>query len=281
MTNLLDTLQAGDIKLESYNVGKIQCAHDGWVHCKTVPYTIIAQVIHGHYVIHCPDRSAVIQPGQAFLTNANLPLRIIHHCDPRHRTMTARYLHFHFILLGALDFTALLDMPLCLSEKVAAPFEDLIEELLSVDAGPRTLCQLARRHELLLRALRLLCEAVPPRPDYVAFMGSTKRLIPVLAHIREHLADPIKVKDLACRAHLSPSRFYTYFKHWIGRSPMDHVKHLRLTEACRRLAVTDDPLRVIADDTGFCNPFHLSREFKSLFGQSPAAYRKAYDRSLG
>ena len=62
---------------------------------------------------------------------------------------------------------------------------------------------------------------------------------------------------------------------------MDHVKHLRLTEACRRLAVTDAPLRVIADDTGFCSPFHLSREFKTLFGQSPAAYRKTYDRSLG
>ena len=281
MTNLLDTIQAGDIKLESYYVGKVRCLHDGWVHCKTVPYTIIAQVIHGHYAIDCPGRSAVIQPGQAFLTGANLPLRIIHRCDPRHGTMAARYLHFHFTLLGALDFTALLDMPLCLSKEIAAPFGDLIEELLSVEAGPRTLCQLARRHELLLHALRLLCEAVPPRPDYVAFMGSTQRLIPVLAHIHEHLADAIKVEDLARRAHLSPSRFFAFFKQWIGRSPMDHVKHLRLTEACRRLAVTDDPLRVIANDTGFCNPFHLSREFKTLFGQSPAAYRKTYDRSLG
>jgi len=281
MTNLLDTLQPGDLRLETCSAGKIQCAHDGWVHCKTVPYTIIAQVIHGHYDIHCPGRSALIKPGQAFLTGANLPLRIIHRCDPRHGTMTARYLHFHCTLLGALDFTALLDMPLCLDKKVAAPFGNLIEELLSVGAGPRTLCQLARRHELLLSALRLLCEAVPPRPDYAAFMGAAKRLIPVLAHIRAHLADSIKVEDLACRAHLSPSRFYTCFKRWIGRSPMDYVKHLRLTEACRRLAVTDDPLRVIAADTGFCNPFHLSREFKTLFGQSPAAYRKTYDRSLG
>ncbi len=281
MTCLLDSIQPGDLRLETYSVGKIQCAHDGWVHCKTVPYTIIAQVIHGRYTIDCPGRSAIIQPRQAFLTGANLPLRIIHHCDPRQGTMAARYLHFHFTLLGALDFTALLDMPLCLEAKVAEPFGNLIEELLAAEAAPRTLCQLARRHELLWRALRLLCAAVPPRPDYVNFMGSTKRLLPVLAHIREHLGDPLKVSDLASRAHLSPSRFYTFFKHWIGRSPMDYVKHLRLTEACRRLAVTDDPLRTIADATGFCNPFHLSREFKNLFGQSPSTYRKNYDRSLG
>ena len=281
MTNFLDTLQTGDIKLEYGDAGSILCPTDGWVHCKTVPYTIIAQVIHGKYEIHCPGRSAVIRPGEAFLTGANLPLRIIHRCDPRQGTMAARYLHFHFTLLGALDFTALLDMPLCLAEKPTTPIGDLIGELLSVGAGPRTLCQLARRHELLLRALRLLCEAAPPRPDYAAFMGSTKRLIPVLAHIREHLADPMKVEDLARRAHLSSSRFYAIFKYWIGRSPMDHVKHLRLTEACRRLAVTDDPLRVIAEDTGFCNPFHLSREFKVLFGTSPSVYRKTYDRRLG
>jgi transcriptional regulator GlxA family with amidase domain len=81
-------------------------------------------------------------------------------------------------------------------------------------------------------------------------------------------------------ASLSAPRFHAFFRQFMGRSPMDHLKHLRLSEACRLLATGDEPLRVVAEKTGFCNEFHLGRDFKRVFGKPPGVWRRDYDRNL-
>jgi AraC-like DNA-binding protein len=44
--------------------------------------------------------------------------------------------------------------------------------------------------------------------------------------------------------------------------------------AAKRIAETNQPLRVIAEELGFCDEFHFSRRFKQIAGVSPAVYRK-------
>ena len=59
----------------------------------------------------------------------------------------------------------------------------------------------------------------------------------------------------------------------MGCSPMEYSKRIRLNEAAAQFSLTDWLIKEVADDTGFANPFHLSREFKRRFGLSPKQYR--------
>lgn len=286
MYRYLESLPLEALAVELFYPGRMQMTAKGYRHDKTVPYTIIAQATQGRYEVTCGDgRHADYAEGEAFLTGANVPLCILHHGDPRAGgRMRARWLHMHFTLFGALDVTSLLELPLRLSVAQAERFGPIIEEELGAaeagDAAGTGLRRLARRHELAFQALRILCEIAPPRAGAFEFLRQGQRLLPVLAHLRSHLAEPMSVAELARLAHLSVPRFHAFFRQWLGRAPMEHVRRLRLSEASRRLAVTDEPLRVVAEQTGFCNQFHLSREFKRAFGQSPSAFRRTYDRNL-
>ena len=41
------------------------------------------------------------------------------------------------------------------------------------------------------------------------------------------------------------------------------------------------PLRSIAERTGFCSEFHLSREFRRVFGKPPGRWRREDDATIG
>ena len=88
------------------------------------------------------------------------------------------------------------------------------------------------------------------------------------------------VSKLAKLANLSPSRFHTVFKKITGTGPMEYHKKLRLNAAFRLLLTTDEKLKSISEKTGFCNEFHLSRDFKGNYGKSPREYRKMELRNL-
>ena len=90
----------------------------------------------------------------------------------------------------------------------------------------------------------------------------------------------IDVAKLAKLANLSPSRFHAVFKQLTGAGPMEHHKKLRLGVAFRLVTRGDDKLKLIAEKTGFCNEFHLSRDFKRNYGKSPKEYMKKEFKSL-
>lgn len=278
-----DVVPMREMSVEMCEAGAFDRVIGGHVHSKTCPFTILAQAVSGWYAIRCGDgRHAELAPGEAFLTGANLPLRIVHHGDPRHGLrMQARWLHMHFTLFGAVDVTSLLVLPLRVGAKDCAPFGEVMAALLALPtAGAGTLAAMAHRQELAFRTLRLLCSLAPLRRDSVELLRQRDRLIPVLALMRNRLAEKVTVVDLARRASLSVPRFHVFFRRFMGRSPMDHLKHLRLAEACRLLATGDEPLRAVAERTGFCSEFHLGREFRTMFGVSPGAWRRAYDGGM-
>ena len=96
----------------------------------------------------------------------------------------------------------------------------------------------------------------------------------VKRHVREHLAGPLRLDDLAGVACLSRYHFGHAFKTATGLSPMEFVRQTRV-EAARTLLLTSDlPLSAIADLVGFRDEFHLSRVFRRLTGHSPRHVRQ-------
>lgn len=72
---------------------------------------------------------------------------------------------------------------------------------------------------------------------------------------------------------LSPSRFQHLFKKIMNESPMNYLKRIRIRHAQSMLLQTDNPVYEIATKSGYNDPFHFSRAFKSFCGLSPAAFR--------
>ena len=272
VTSLITAIPTDALAIAFMAPGQCREFTDGSLHEKMVPYTIIAQVLFGHYEITCNGLSEIIQPGEAFLTPANHPMAIMHRGDTAHgNLMGARWNHIHFTLFDTLDVTSLLDMPLKLSTQKAQRLGRIIQELLALETEQNSnpIEILARRHTKSFETLYILSDLAPLKPESQAVLRHAQRLTGVFAHIRDHLADPFTPADLARLGHMSLSRFHATFREHLGTTPMDYVKKLRLDEACKRLLISDDSIYDIAAKVGFTNQFHFSREFNTRFGMSP------------
>jgi transcriptional regulator GlxA family with amidase domain len=94
-------------------------------------------------------------------------------------------------------------------------------------------------------------------------------------HIDKHLSEPLLCKELASLVNLSISHFIRAFKVSFGCSPHLYLIRRRLERAQGLMLTTDAPLGQIALDCGLADQAHLSRLFKQIVGDSPAAWRRA------
>lgn len=95
------------------------------------------------------------------------------------------------------------------------------------------------------------------------------RISRVIARIREDLAEPVSIPQLARLAHMSPSTLHVHFKAVTGTTPLQYQKQLRLLEA-RRLLVDDGrSVAATADVVGYQSPTQFSREYSRAFGIRP------------
>ncbi len=99
--------------------------------------------------------------------------------------------------------------------------------------------------------------------------GSIHYIARAADQLRQNLAQPLRVKDVARELGMSVSSFHSHFKAVIGLSPQQFQKRMRLQEA-RRLMLYE---ALDAAGAGYCVGYddaaHFSREYKSLFGVSP------------
>jgi len=96
------------------------------------------------------------------------------------------------------------------------------------------------------------------------------RISRVLDHLHRNYANPVDVESLAHQARMSPSVFYREFKAVTARSPLQYLKGVRLGKA-RLLMIQDGcTASAAAFAVGYESAPQFSREYKRLFGVSPA-----------
>ena len=91
--------------------------------------------------------------------------------------------------------------------------------------------------------------------------------------IREHACEGINVGDLMHVVSLSRRLLEQRFQRLLGRTPHEEILHVKLSRVQRLLAVTDLPLYLIADRTGFEHVEYLSVVFKRELGKTPRQFR--------
>lgn len=136
-------------------------------------------------------------------------------------------------------------------------------------------------HSVLMELLGLLVTASPLAAKLRAVRtesGAGRRddlIGAVERFIGDHIAEPVRVADLAAHAKMSASVFARAYSRLADESPYRTVQRLKL-EAAKRFLLQDGlSVKECAARLGFSSEFHFSRLFKRLEGLSPTRYRHA------
>ena len=104
-----------------------------------------------------------------------------------------------------------------------------------------------------------------PTSDYA-------RVASAIEHLRTHRGNGTSLDDVARHVGLSPFHFQRMFQRWAGVSPKQFAQFLTLTEARRRLAVSQSVLAT-AFDVGLSAPSRLHDLFLRWERITPGSYR--------
>jgi len=260
------------LQLDYFQAGSLSRPGDGWLHRKTMPYSILVQTLEGSYGVTCRESCIKLLPGEAALIPAHTEVEFVHR-GGKSGLLRSHWIHFRFTYHGLIDFLSFFDTPVSLPRHLSRKLRELIQKALALDkikdaeAG-----RWVAEYSLAARLLELIGGVSRKRDDALRRLEK-QRLRPVLHYIQGHLDKPLCVGDLAARSGLSPSRFHACFVEEFGLSPMRYVNRVRLETAARLLAGTGFKLERIAEVSGFADAFHLSHSFKKHYGMPPRAYR--------
>lgn len=91
--------------------------------------------------------------------------------------------------------------------------------------------------------------------------------------VEAHICSSISLAELASLTNHSHSSFKREFKRIYSDTPGNYIIQRRVEKVAELLLLSDESISHIAYDCGFKNLAHLSKVFKSRFGQSPSEYR--------
>jgi AraC-like DNA-binding protein len=105
--------------------------------------------------------------------------------------------------------------------------------------------------------------------------GSVSGLSRVLSYLEENLDSSHQIRDLADLAGMSEATLFREFVKVVGRSPIEHLLHLRIERAKRLLKSSKRRIGDVASQVGFEDSNYFSRQFRAIVGISPREWQKA------
>lgn len=96
----------------------------------------------------------------------------------------------------------------------------------------------------------------------------------MISYIHRHFGEKISLADIADSAGISEREALRTFRKMLNQTPVDYLNDYRMSQACERLASTDETITEIALSCGFSDSAYFSRQFKKAYQINPAAYRK-------
>ncbi len=91
-----------------------------------------------------------------------------------------------------------------------------------------------------------------------------------------HLADALRVADLARAAGLSPAHFSRAFRNTFGESPHQYLATRRLERAAALLRTTDWSVLRVCLACGWQSQGSFTSSFRRMHGTTPLAYRASF-----
>ncbi len=98
--------------------------------------------------------------------------------------------------------------------------------------------------------------------------------------IKSNYATNISVQSLAENLALNRSYLSSIFKKEMGLTLQQYITEYRLTRSAELLSISDFPIEVIAEYSGYKDPLVFSKAFKRKFLETPTQYRKNEQKKL-
>ncbi len=192
---------------------------------------------------------------------------------------------------------------ICQASNVRVPDDAAIlagdndELMCSVSSPPLSSVLLAARHtghEAAALLDRLMRGRRPPRrPIEIKPLGIISRqstdvlaidddaVVRAVRFIQAQATRRIHVNDVLQEVPVSRRMLELQFRRYLGCSPAQHIRQVRLEKAKQLLIQTELPIVEIAVASGFANATRLGVAFRKLFGMNPRAYRSHAEGSKG
>jgi AraC-like DNA-binding protein len=114
------------------------------------------------------------------------------------------------------------------------------------------------------------------KPSREAGHGSP--LVLAIQHMGRHFREPVKNAVLARICGMSPGNFQRRFRASYHCTPHTYLRELRVRMSCQDLVHSERSLAAIADEHGFADQSHFTKEFRKFMAETPRAYRARYQR---
>ncbi|MFE0765841.1 GlxA family transcriptional regulator [Streptomyces smyrnaeus] len=101
-------------------------------------------------------------------------------------------------------------------------------------------------------------------------------LEPVLSWLRDNLARPLTLDDIAAHAGVSTRTLIRRFREQTGTTPLQWLHRVRIRQAQHLLESTRHPVERVGAQVGFGSPTAFRDRFKRTTGVSPYAYRRNF-----
>lgn len=234
-------------------------------------YNRIYFVVKGQAELSFNDETLLMEPGYLYLIP---PYSLNSHaCSGQ---LEFYWLHFHALVNGDLDLFSIFAQPKKIKVEqpntVISYFKEIIT---SVHKESDSATGIIRRNALLSQ---LMIPFVEQMSKYASGQDplAYNQLLPILKSIQDKLSEPLKVKDLADQANMTPEHFSRRFKSQFNISPKRYILLKRIDLAKQFLLLSRLSVSQIATKTGFPEVYHFSKVFKQEVGLSPLNYQKHY-----
>ena len=149
------------------------------------------------------------------------------------------------------------------------PLADCALRLVKLLEAPSAVSTL---YPLIMRGICYWLLTGPHRGD-IARMVSTnapsKGVLKAMRWVREHLAETVRVEQMASIAQMSSSSVHRHFKSLTSLSPLQYQKQIRLLEGRRLMVSRGANVETAAFQVGYESPSQFSREYARMFGEPP------------
>lgn len=234
----------------------------------------IVYVDEGSYTIQFGNEPPLtVTKGSVYIMPPYLPIRLVHYVSESKGYFSCKWIYLNLMLGNTIDITKNFTLPRVLdkqlSEAVGKKICFLVDNFTPVIKNFADAITIQSTVLNIFNDLSGVMKISFEHPDSMFFLSTLK-------YIDENISRPISVEHLAEMCNVSNSYFHQKFKKAIGMTPNKYIIKKRLNRAMEMLMSTEEKLSEIARQTGFCDQFHLSHEFKKSYDQSPNEYRKNY-----
>jgi AraC-like DNA-binding protein len=109
--------------------------------------------------------------------------------------------------------------------------------------------------------------------------NSDDRLDTIMCYLHENYHRNVTQKEVAELINTSESSLTRFLKKWTGKTFIDNLNDIRISEVINRIIDTSDTISEICYKSGFNNLSNFNRIFRKKKGFTPTEYRERYARS--